>query len=360
VIGNPGPRIRFRRRPLARVAASTTAIAAAALVLAACSSGSSASSSGGSTAAKDPATTSVTIGVNAAVAGEIEPVLAEQAGLFAKYGIKANVSVIPASTLLAALASGKVQFGAFGAPQPEEAAMSGAQLKWLAVWENRPNTALIAAPGISSIADLKGKAVGITVPGSLTDIFSRLALGRGNVSPSDVKYAPLQSTSAELSAFAAGSVQATILSPPQSTTALKARSGATSLIEFGKYYTWPQGGLVGYMPWVDSHQTATTEVMEGIAAAVNLYRSDPAAAQKAIQSVSSSLSGSSLTASYQSALSTLATTTIAPSLTTEKFVLSTLQSLYPGKYPKAVPSFATSMIDTSYATAAMQKVGIQK
>ena len=355
MINSLGTRIRSRRRPLA-----AAAIAAAALALAACSSGGSASSSGGSSSASDPATsvTSVTIGVNAAVAGEIEPVLAQQAGLFAKYGIKANVSVIPASTLLAALASGKVQFGAFGAPQPEEAAMSGAQLKWLAVWENRPNTALVAGPGITSIADLKGKSIGITVPGSLTDIFTRLALGRGNVPATAVTYSPLQSTSAELSAFAAGSVQATILSPPQSTTALKDRKGATSLIEFGQYYTWPQGGLVGYMPWVNTHQTATTEVLEGIAAAVNLYRSDPAAAQKAIQSVSSSLSGPSLTASYQSALSTLTTTSIAPSLSTEQFVLSTLQGLYPGKYPKAVPSFASSMIDTSYATAATQKVAI--
>jgi ABC-type nitrate/sulfonate/bicarbonate transport system substrate-binding protein len=371
VIDNPGTRSRLRRRPLARAAACTAAVAAAALALAACSSsssssssassGSSASASGASSSANASSTsvTTVTIGVNAAVAGEIEPVLAEQAGLFAKYNIKANVSVIPASTLLAALASGKVQFGAFGAPQPEEAAMSGAQLKWLAVWENKPNTALVAAPGITSIADLKGKSIGITVPGSLTDIFSRLALGRGNVSPSDVTYAPLQSTSSELSAFAAGSVQATILSPPQSTTALKDRKGSTALIQFGQFYSWPQGGLVGYMPFVDSHQTATTEVLEGIAAAVNLYRSDPAAAEKAIQSVSSSLSGPSLTASYQSALSTLATSTIAPSLTTEKFVLSTLQSLYPGKYPKAVPSFAASMIDTSFATAATQKVGIQ-
>jgi NitT/TauT family transport system substrate-binding protein len=358
VIGNRSPRLRFGRRPLARTGACTTALAAS-LLLAACSSGGSASSTAGASAAAD-AVTSVTIGVNAAVAGEIEPLLAEQAGLFAKYHIKANVSVIPASTLLAALASGKVQFGAFGAPQPEEAAMSGAQLKWLAVWENKPNTALVAAPGISSIADLKGKSIGITVPGSLTDIFSRLALGRANVAASSATYVPLQSTSAELSAFAAGSVQATVLSPPQSTTALKARSGASSLIEFGQYYSWPQGGLVGYMPWVTSHQTATTEVLEGIIAAVNLYRSDPAAAQKAIGSVSTTLSGSSLTVSYQSALSTLATTTIEPSLTTEQFVLKTLQNLYPGKYPKAVPSFANSMVDTSYAAAAMQKVAIQK
>lgn len=348
-MNTPSDLPRPRRSRLVALAATCLA---ASLVAAACgSSGTTATSSSSA-----DAVTNVTIGVNAAVAGEIEPFLAEQAGLFAKHHIKANVSVIPASTLLAALASGRVQFGAFGAPQPEEAAMSGAQLKWLAVWENRPNTAMIAGPGIATLADLKGKSIGITVPGSLTDIFSRLALGRAGISPSDVKFVPLQSTSAELAAFAAGSIQATVLSPPQSTAALKARAGSSSLLENGDYYQWPQGGLVGYMPWVTSHQAATVEVLEAIADSVVLYQKDPTAAENAIKSVSSSLSAASVAASYKSALSTLSTT-IDPSLTTEQFVLSTLQSLYPGKYPKAVPSFAASMIDDSYATAAMKQVG---
>ena len=92
--------------------------------------------------------TKVSIGVNAAVAGEIEPELAQTSGLFAKYGIDATVTVIPSSNLLAALSSGRVEFGAFGAPQPEEAILSGSQLKWLSVWEGKPNTQLIAGPGI--------------------------------------------------------------------------------------------------------------------------------------------------------------------------------------------------------------------
>jgi NitT/TauT family transport system substrate-binding protein len=339
----------LRRPKRSRLLALAATCLATALGAAACGSSSPAASSSGQSV------TTVTIGVNAAVAGEIEPFIAAQTGLFAKYHIKANVSVIASSTLLAALASGRVQFGAFGAPQPEEAAMSGAQLKWLAVWEDRPNTALIAGPGITSIADLKGQTIGITVPGSLTDIFSRLALSRAGLTANDVKFTPLQSTSSELSAFAAGSIAATVLSPPQSTSALSARKGSTTLLENGQYYQWPQGGLVGYMPWVDSHQTATTEVMEAIAASVTKYRQDPTAAENAIKSVSPSLSSAALTASYQSALSTLATS-IDPSLASEQFVLSTLQSLYPGKYPKATKSYAATMIDDSYAAAAMKQV----
>jgi NitT/TauT family transport system substrate-binding protein len=302
--------------------------------------------------------TNVSIGVNAAVAGEIEPELAQTSGLFAKYGINATVTVIPSSNLLAALSSGRVQFGAFGAPQPEEGILSGSQLKWLSVWEGKPNTQLIAGPGISSIADLKGKSVGITVPGSLIDLFARRILTDNGVNPSGVQFQSLQSTTALSAAFLGGSIKATILSPPQSTAALKL-TGSKSLLDVGSKYSWPQGGLVGYMPWVTSHSAATTKVMEAIAASVNLYRSDPAAAKAAIKALAPTTTTADLNASYQSALGTLATSTIVPSLTTEQFVLKSMSSLYPTKYSKAVPSTAANYIDGSYAQAALKVVPIK-
>jgi ABC-type nitrate/sulfonate/bicarbonate transport system substrate-binding protein len=340
----------------------TALLAAGALALTACASSSSnsanAANAGSVGSAGSSGVTKVSIGVNAAVAGEIEPELAQTSGLFAKYGIDATVTVIPSSNLLAALSSGRVQFGAFGAPQPEEAILSGSQLKWLSVWEGKPNTQLIAGPGISSIADLKGKSVGITVPGSLIDLFARRILTDNGVNPSGVQFQSLQSTTALSAAFLGGSIKATILSPPQSTAALKLK-GSKSLLDVGSKYSWPQGGLVGYMPWVTSHSAATTKVMEAIAASVNLYRSDPAAAKAAIKALAPTTSTAALNASYQSALGTLATSTIVPSLTTEQFVLKSMSSLYPTKYSKAVPSTAANYIDGSYAQAALKVVPIK-
>jgi ABC-type nitrate/sulfonate/bicarbonate transport system substrate-binding protein len=350
---------RARLRPAIGI---TALLAAGAITLTACgssgSSSASAANAGSTSSASTTAMTSVSIGVNAAVAGEIEPELAQTSGLFAKYGIKATVTVISSSDLLAALSSGRVQFGAFGAPQPEEGILSGSQLKWLGVWEGKPNTQLIVGPGITSIADLKGKSVGITVPGSLIDLFARLILTDNGVNPNDVTFQSLQSTTALTSAFVGGSIQATILSPPQSTTGLK-KQGSKSLLDVGSKYSWPQGGLVGYMPWVTSHSAATTKVMEAIAASVNLFRSDPAAAKNAIKALAPTTTTADLNASYASALSTLATSTIVPSLTTEQFVLKSMASLYPTKYSKANPSDAASYIDGSYATAAQKVVPIK-
>jgi hypothetical protein len=113
------------------------------------------------------------------------------------------------------------------------------------------------------------------------------------------------------------------------------------------------------MPWVTSHSAATTKVMEAIAAAVNLYRSNPAAAKAAIKALAPTTTTADLNASYQSALGTLATSTIVPSLTTEQFVLKSMSVLCPTKYSKAVPSTAANYIDGSYAQAALKVVPIK-
>src|SRR5271156_2306431 len=97
---------RARLRPAIGI---TALLAAGAIALTACASSSSSSANaanaGSAGSAGSPGMTNVSIGVNAAVAGEIEPELAQTSGLFAKYGIKATVTVISSSDLLAALSS---------------------------------------------------------------------------------------------------------------------------------------------------------------------------------------------------------------------------------------------------------------
>ena len=104
-----------RRARLRSAIGITTLLAAGALALTACASSNSnsanAANAGSAGSGGSTGVTKVSIGVNAAVAGEIEPELAQTAGLFAKYHIDATVTVIPTSNLLAALSSGRVEFG---------------------------------------------------------------------------------------------------------------------------------------------------------------------------------------------------------------------------------------------------------
>jgi NitT/TauT family transport system substrate-binding protein len=322
-------------------------------LVSACSSSGTQSSS--STAS---ATTSVTIAVNSSVVADIEPFLAQEAGYFKQVGLKVSLVNASSSLLLANLASGRVQFGVLGSPQPEIAAMSGAPLKWVGVWSDKSTQQLIAQPGITSLKQLAHKTIGITSAGSTTDIYARLAVEKAGLNPSEVTFQPLQSASELAAAFAGGSIDATAISPPSSTASLKSRPGSKVLLNFATSdnYPWWQG-LVAYMPWANSHPDATTKVLEAIARSVKLYRHDPDEAKSLISTTAKVTNPAQLQEAYATTGAALVTSSIVPSATVERFILTTLSTLYPGKYPDATAANAGKYFDDSFATAAMKAVG---
>src|SRR5262249_11716208 len=70
-----------------------------------------------------------------------------------------------------------------------------------------------AKPDIKSVADLRGKKVGVTVPGSVTDSATRIMLTDQGLS-NDVDLVNLNSLSALTSASESGDVDAMVSSPP--------------------------------------------------------------------------------------------------------------------------------------------------
>lgn len=338
----------------------------AAGLAAACSSsgggsGSAAPSSGGGGSASGAAAGSgsanapvdITIVDGSTAASAILPYYAQTAGIFKKYNINVTVKFVGAPLAMPELGSGKAQFGALGAPQPEEVGQSGSGVKWLGVWDQLSNFQLVVGPGIHSVADLKGKAIGISTTGSVTNTFAMWVLQKHNMAPNAARYVPLQSSSGIVSGFIGGQVDALLLSPPNSTKAAKGRKGASVLLSTDSPdYAWPFNGLAGNMAWVESHKDATVRVMEAMTEALKQFRTDQAGAEKAIAAAVPGTPADEVTASYKSALAVFNKGSLAPSLTTEKQVLTLITQFYPGQYPNATPDKAANFIDASYAQQA--------
>jgi ABC-type nitrate/sulfonate/bicarbonate transport system substrate-binding protein len=76
------------------------------------------------------------------------------------------------------------------------------------------------APGIQSAADLKGKAVGISRPGSSSDIATRVVLKKFGLDPDkDVTLVQTGSVSERAAAMQTGALQAAVASPPDTMAA---------------------------------------------------------------------------------------------------------------------------------------------
>lgn len=65
-----------------------------------------------------------------------------------------------------------------------------------------------AMPNYQSIADLKGKKIGVSAPGSSTNIMANLVLSRGGLKPDDVSYIGVGTSAGALTALRSGQIDA--------------------------------------------------------------------------------------------------------------------------------------------------------
>jgi len=114
--------------------------------------------------------------------------MVDKGGFGAKHGLKVEILQIKAgATLMKALIAGEIDSVDMGAAESIVAAVRGTGVKIVGcTWPGVPQVVLATAD-IKTLADLKGKNVAISSPGSLPDLLFRGMLGVANVPFSDVK-----------------------------------------------------------------------------------------------------------------------------------------------------------------------------
>ena len=116
--------------------------------------------------------------------------LMEDARLFEKYGLNANVIHARGAVPVQALVSNSVEFGAFGGPSAVAAVLAGSDLVFIAAKGNFAVMSIWVRKDspITSITDLKGKTLAVTRAGSATHTIARLALRSARIADNEVKY----------------------------------------------------------------------------------------------------------------------------------------------------------------------------
>lgn len=131
----------------------------------------------------------------------------------ARLGLKLDFVQLKNDTLgLKALIAGELDSYEGGPGGAMAAAARGADVKlvgcnWLVVPHG-----LYVRGTIPSVADLKGKTVAVSTPGSLPDLFARAAFARAGIRLSDVKLAAMGSDTDRYKALMAGIVDAAVVS----------------------------------------------------------------------------------------------------------------------------------------------------
>jgi NitT/TauT family transport system substrate-binding protein len=130
-----------------------------------------------------------------------------------KLGLKLEfVQIKNDSIALKALLAGELDSYEGGAGGSITAASRGADVKIVGCHWLVPPHGVYVRPRIATMADLKGKSVAVSTPGSFPEIFARAAFEKAGIAPGQVRFAAMGSDTERFKALMAGVVDGAIIS----------------------------------------------------------------------------------------------------------------------------------------------------
>jgi NitT/TauT family transport system substrate-binding protein len=257
-----------------RALALVAVLAAAGLALAGCANTSSGSGSSGST-------TSVALGVEPWI-GYGPWHVAEKKGYFTDNGVKAKITNFDTdSDINAALASGKLQAASVASHTALKFVESGVDVSIVLVLDaSETADAILSGPGVSSIADLKGKQVAYE-EGTTSDLLLNYALAQNGMSLSDINRVPMDADAAG-TALIAGKVPVAVTYEPYITEAKQKDPQIKALYTASEKEGLISDVLVVRNDFLKSNPKAVVGLAKTWGQAVDYYKSDTNDAQSII------------------------------------------------------------------------------
>ena len=167
--------------------------------------------------------------------------VARERGYFQQEGLNVELVLMPAALNIKVLLSGEIGY-ASTIGSAVVAAVRGVEVRIVMLFVDRPLLDLVARPEINSIAELKGRVIGISSRGGLHDVTIRRMLQQSGVDPAQATLLAVGGQGAMLAALMSGRISAGLLNPPHNF--LGYREGLKNLGFAGAYIRIPSTGLV--------------------------------------------------------------------------------------------------------------------
>lgn len=197
--------------------------------------------------------------------------IARDRGFFREEGLEPEFVFMKAIQTVQAMLAGGVDFGT-ATGTAISAAVNGADVRVVFALSDKPSFDMLAVPSITSVGQLRGKKIGISAPGSLTEIIARQILIANKIPLDQVAMLPLGTSDITWVALKAGTVDATMLQLPQNFIALD--EGFRRLAAGADVYRAVQGGLATTKAVINEKPELVTKVIRATQKALRLMRND--------------------------------------------------------------------------------------
>ena len=211
-------------------------------------------------------------------------VIAQKEGYFKEEGLNVELLSIRGEIAIRTTLAGEVDFFT-NAGSALAAAVRGVPVKLVTVFQDKPGWDLIAEPDIKSVAQLRGKNIGIMSPEGSLAVVAREILRKNGLDPTkDVNLVVMGGDEVRFPALQTKSIQATLFNTAMSIRAQKegfiklgTASEYANLIEGGlstsqdkikqnpeKIFRFVRGALKGLNYYVSKRESAIKYMMDGL------------------------------------------------------------------------------------------------
>lgn len=205
--------------------------------------------------------------------------VADVGGLFVKNGLDAEIIYTRAA--IETLIAGEVQFGQMTGALMFSARLQGADPIMIAGVQDVLNDRLMVRPNFNSVEELKGKRIGVFRFGSASHMRMLNVLPRYGMGERDVTFLQVGDTPERLIALHSGSIDATLLSPPDHFHAV--RAGMKILLNLRELNVPYQGtGLVTTQRLLARNRDLAKRFLKTFVDAIHLLRTNPTLAKRAM------------------------------------------------------------------------------
>src|SRR5918994_2184003 len=142
-------------------------------------------------------------------------IIARDRGFFREEGLEPQMIFLKAIQTVQAMLAGGIDFGT-ATGTAISAAVNGADVRVVFALTDKPSFDMIAQSNITNVQQMRGKKLGISAPGSLTELLARQILLVNKIPLDQVTMLPLGTSDVTYVALKAGTIDATMLQVPQS------------------------------------------------------------------------------------------------------------------------------------------------
>jgi NitT/TauT family transport system substrate-binding protein len=201
--------------------------------------------------------------------------IAQDRGLFAKYGLVSEVVYIPGgSTNIHVLISGNLDLSQLSGAPGVAANLEGADIVYFAGLLDKLNYQLITRPEIKSVEQLKGKKFGVSRYGSSADFGMRAMLKRLGIDPiKEATILQIGDEPARIAAIKSGNIDGTVANAPFGIEAerLKLNVIADSVKMDIPFFNT---GLLGSKRFLDKQEAKVTNFLRAYLEAIKVLKTE--------------------------------------------------------------------------------------